>query len=82
MEEAGVELKPQPALVVARAAAYLMADGSRQGDVIYVAEGKYKEVEKSILLPAFDKIRGDGSLNDDEVLGQLLEIIAKQSKNI
>ncbi|KAL7917862.1 short chain dehydrogenase/reductase [Trichoderma austrokoningii] len=71
-----VSLAPQPALVVARAAAYLMVDGSRQGDVIYVAEGKYKEVEKSILLPAYEAIRWEGSISDDDVLGQLLEILA------
>lgn len=69
----GISHVPQPALVVARAAAYLMADASRQGDVIYVADGKYKEIEKAVLWPAYETIKGEGNPSDDEVLKRLLE---------
>ncbi|KAL7939183.1 short chain dehydrogenase/reductase [Trichoderma chlorosporum] len=68
---------PQPALAVARAAAYLMVDASRQGDVIFVADGKYKEIQKTILGPAYDAVRGDGP-TDDSVLKRLLELPAAQ----
>lgn len=72
----GISHVPQPALVVARAAAYLMADTSRQGDVIYVADGKYKEIEKTVLFPAYETIKGEGNPSDDEVLKRLLELPA------
>ncbi|GFP59005.1 hypothetical protein ACSS6W_011073 [Trichoderma asperelloides] len=72
----GISHVPQPALVVARAAAYLMADASRQGDVIYVADGKYKEIEKTVLFPAYETIKGEGNPTDDEVLKRLLELPA------
>lgn len=72
----GISHVPQPALVVARAAAYLMVDASRQGDVIFVADGKYKEIEKSVLLPAYETIKGEGNPSDDEVLKRLLELPA------
>ncbi|KAK1238855.1 hypothetical protein MKX08_005916 [Trichoderma sp. CBMAI-0020] len=72
----GISHVPQPALVVARAAAYLMVDGSRQGTVVYVADGKYKDIEKTILLPAYDAIKGDGNPSDDDVLRRLLELPA------
>ncbi|OKL56736.1 hypothetical protein UA08_07738 [Talaromyces atroroseus] len=69
-----VSLESQPSLVVARVAAYLMTDTSRNGDVIYVSDGKYKEIEKSVLWPAYEKhIKGDG-LSDDEVLVRLLSL--------
>lgn len=68
-----ISLQSQPTLVVARAAAYLMTNTSRHGDVIYVADGKYTEIEKAILAPAFEKIRGD-SLSDDEVLKRILAL--------
>jgi hypothetical protein len=50
----------QSTLVVARAAALLMVDTSRNGDVIFVSDGKYKEIEKAILAPAYETIKGDG----------------------
>ncbi|KAH8816707.1 short chain dehydrogenase/reductase [Xylogone sp. PMI_703] len=75
----GASHEPQPGLVVARAAAYLMADSSRHGDVIYVSDGKYKEIEKAVLYPAFETIKGEGNPTDDDVLRRMLEFAAKAS---
>ncbi|KAF2028482.1 NAD(P)-binding protein [Setomelanomma holmii] len=60
----------QPTSVVARAAAYLMATKSRHGEVIFVRDGKYKEIEKAVLRPAYDSIKGD-TLSDDDVLAKV-----------
>jgi hypothetical protein len=60
----------QSPAIVARAVAYLMATNSRHGDLIYVCEGKFKEIEKSILAPAYETIKG-ASLSDDEVLAKV-----------
>ncbi|PQE22011.1 hypothetical protein CJF30_00010026 [Rutstroemia sp. NJR-2017a BBW] len=60
--------------VVARATAYLMADSSRHGEAIYVSDGKYKEIEKSILYPAYETIRGDGNPSDDEILARIFAL--------
>ncbi|UKZ74633.1 hypothetical protein TrVFT333_002303 [Trichoderma virens FT-333] len=73
----GISHVPQPALAVARAAAHLMADASRQGDVIFVADGTYKEIEKTVLYPAYETIKGEGNPSDDEVLKRLLEVPAQ-----
>ncbi|KAL6884893.1 NAD(P)-binding protein [Trichoderma longibrachiatum] len=75
----GISHVPQPALVVARAAAYLMVDASRQGNVVYIADGKYKEIEKTILYPAYETVLGQGNPSDDEVLKRLLEEAAKSA---
>ncbi|RYP48178.1 hypothetical protein DL768_005878 [Monosporascus sp. mg162] len=74
METIGVEL--QPASAVARAAAYLMVDGSRQGHVIHVQRGKYKEIDEAVLLPAFDSIRGKDYPVEDDVLRRLEPLVA------
>jgi NAD(P)-dependent dehydrogenase (short-subunit alcohol dehydrogenase family) len=60
----------QSPAVVARTVAYLMASKTRHGDLIYVCEGKFKEIEKSILAPAYETIKG-ASLSDDEVLAKV-----------
>ena len=65
-----VEVECQPASAVARATARLMADGTRHGHLIHVCRGRYKEIDHSVLLPAFDQIRGDYPL-EDEVLNRL-----------
>ncbi|KAH8649745.1 putative 15-hydroxyprostaglandin dehydrogenase [Tricladium varicosporioides] len=61
----------QPTLVVARAAAYMMVDTSRDGEVIYVSDGKYKEIEKAVLAPAYETIKGEGNPSDDEILARI-----------
>ena len=70
---AAVSQSCQPTSVVARAVAYLMADKTRHGDVIFVCEGKYTEIEKAVLAPAYESIKGD-SLSDDEVLAKVLAL--------
>ncbi|KAL5118231.1 hypothetical protein ACEQ8H_003903 [Pleosporales sp. CAS-2024a] len=59
--------------VVARAVAYLMASKTRHGHLIFVSGGKFKEIEKSLLTPAYESIKGDG-LSDDAVLGKVLAL--------
>lgn len=61
--------------MVARAAVYLMADESRHGDVIFVCGGKYKEVEKAVLAPAYESIKGEGP-SDDDVLAKIFALAA------
>ncbi|UPL00595.1 hypothetical protein LCI18_011529 [Fusarium solani-melongenae] len=56
---------------VARGAAILMADKSRHGHLLHIANGKYKEVDEAILLPAYEKIL-DGSESEDETYVRLL----------
>ncbi|UPX20789.1 uncharacterized protein EKO05_0011009 [Ascochyta rabiei] len=68
-----VDYDAQPTAVVAKAAAYLMVDGKRHGDVVFVCEGKFKEIEKAILAPAYDKVRGSGP-SDDEVLARIFAL--------
>lgn len=72
----GAKHQSQPGLVVARAAAYLMVDVSRQGDVVFVCDGKYTEIEKTILWPAYEKVKGAGNPSDDEILKRMLELPA------
>ena len=60
----------QPTSAVARGVAYLMVTKSRHGDVIFVRDGKYKEIEKAVLAPAYETIKGEG-LSDDDVLAKV-----------
>ncbi|KAK7911968.1 hypothetical protein PG985_014449 [Apiospora marii] len=73
MEKIGVEI--QPASAVARAAALLMADTSRHGNLLHVSCGKYKEIDDAVLLPAFDTIKGDYP-GEDDVLERLMAVMA------
>ncbi|KAE9570150.1 Short-chain dehydrogenase/reductase ATR7 [Colletotrichum fructicola] len=73
MKKIGVEL--QPAEAVARGAALLMADASRNGQVIHVQLGKYKEIDESVLLPAFESIKGPDYPGEDEVFRRLQEVL-------
>lgn len=59
----------QPASVVARSVAILMADRQRSGQLIYSVNGKYSEAE-GILLQAAKDIVGDA--NEDLVMAKLL----------
>ncbi|RDL30707.1 Hydroxyacyl dehydrogenase [Venustampulla echinocandica] len=68
----GISHNAQPGSVVARAAAYLMIDASRQGNVVYVADGKYQEIEMAVLGPAYKSINGEGNPSDDEILKRIL----------
>jgi hypothetical protein len=59
--------------VVARAAAYLMASKTRHGEIIFVCDGKFKEIETAILAPAYESVKGD-ALSDDAVLAKVLAL--------
>lgn len=48
-------------------------DEKRHGDVVFVYAGKYKEIEKAILAPAYEKVKGDGP-SDDEVLARIMAL--------
>lgn len=50
-----------------------MLDGSRNGEGVFVADGRFVEVDKAVLLKAYEGIRG-GSASDDEVLGRILAL--------
>jgi hypothetical protein len=50
-----------------------MADKSRRGDLIFVCDGKYTEIEKSVLAPAYATIKGDGP-SDDAVLAKVMAL--------
>lgn len=63
----------QPTSVVARAVAYLMADKSRHGQLIFACDGKYTEIEKAVLAPAYATIKGE-SLSDDDVLAKVMAL--------
>ncbi|KAF2853526.1 NAD(P)-binding protein [Plenodomus tracheiphilus IPT5] len=65
----------QPTSVVARAVAYLFANKTRHGETIFVSDGKYTEIEKAVLAPAYESIKGD-SLSDDQVLAKVLALAA------
>ncbi|KFY25666.1 hypothetical protein V493_04531 [Pseudogymnoascus sp. VKM F-4281 (FW-2241)] len=73
----GISQATQAPLVVARAAVYLMATKERQGEVVYVADGKYAEIEKAILFPAYEKIKGEGNKTDDQVLENYVAFATK-----
>lgn len=68
-----VNYEAQSTEVVARAAAYLMVDEQRNGDVLFVCEGRYREIERSILAKAYDEVRGGGE-TDDEVLARIMAL--------
>ncbi|KAI8933817.1 hypothetical protein NX059_009519 [Plenodomus lindquistii] len=70
---AAVSVNCQTTSVVARAVAYLFATSTRNGETIYVCDGKYTEIEKAVLRPAYDSIRGD-SLSDDDVFARVLAL--------
>ncbi len=66
----------QSSLSVARGAAVLMADASRNGNLLHVQGGKYKEIDDSVLLPAYESIKGKDYPAEDEVLRRLEEAAA------
>ncbi|KAF2725383.1 NAD(P)-binding protein [Polychaeton citri CBS 116435] len=61
---------------VALAAVLLMADQSRQGQVIYIGSGKYKEIEHSILSPAVEDIIVSGEERADTYMERLAQKLA------
>ena len=70
----GISHEAQAPLVVARCVAYLMADTSRHGNVIYVSNGKYAEIENTVVWPAYETIKGEVNPSDDEVLKRIFAL--------
>ena len=67
-----MEVEWQSADVVARNVALLMADGSRQGQLIYSWKGRYWEIEESKFLPTAADIVGQN--NEDIVIEKLHKV--------
>ena len=69
-----INVELQPASVVSRCAAFLMADESKNGQLVHIERGKYAEIDEAILLPAFGKIKSDDYPFEDDVLRRLSEL--------
>jgi NAD(P)-dependent dehydrogenase (short-subunit alcohol dehydrogenase family) len=67
-----INIDAQPAYPVARCAAYLMADTSMNGQLVHVQRGRYVGFDDAVLLPAYDKINGDGCPSEDEAVERLV----------
>ncbi|KAK3069655.1 hypothetical protein LTR53_011835 [Teratosphaeriaceae sp. CCFEE 6253] len=61
--------------VVARSVALLMADASRQAQVIYSDRGKYMELEQAMLNTVADIVESDGV---DDIVEKMMEIAQRQ----
>ncbi|KAK4621830.1 Short-chain dehydrogenase/reductase ascJ [Fulvia fulva] len=74
IDAAGIE--SQPASVVGRNVAYLMADESRNGEFSYSSGGRYYEIEKSCLLPAAAKACGvaEVTVNEQEAFERISKL--------
>lgn len=72
LSKIGVET--QPASALACATGLLMADTSRNGHMIHVEYGKYKEIDQAVLLPLFESIKCPDCPSEDEVFEKLVEI--------
>ncbi|CAJ0550869.1 Ff.00g107990.m01.CDS01 [Fusarium sp. VM40] len=71
---AAINVELQPASDVARCAAFLMADTSKNGQLVHIERGKYAEIDEAVLLPAFGKIKSDDYPWEDDVLKRLSEL--------
>ncbi|KAF3761384.1 NAD(P)-binding protein [Cryphonectria parasitica EP155] len=71
MYDLGIET--QPAEVVARAAALLMADEKRHGELLYVAKGKVKEIDEAVLMPTYYGIVGGRGQTEDDDFARMLQ---------
>lgn len=69
--------KTQGPDMVARKVAVLMADGGRNGQLIYSHAGKFKEIEESLLLKVVDDIL-DGDIGDDIVVKRMIDMYQAQ----
>lgn len=50
-----------------------MVDKSRHGELIFASNGKYTEIQNTILAPAYEQIKGD-DLSDDAVLAKVMAL--------
>lgn len=69
-----INVELQPASVVARCAAFLMADSSKNGQLVHIERGKYAEIDEAVLLPTFGKIKSDDYPWEDDVLDRLSKL--------
>lgn len=74
--------KSQTPHSVARSVALLMADQQRTGELVYIAEGKFREIDQAVLLRTVEKDIFGSDLSDNEVLMriQALATAAKQAE--
>ena len=72
---ASVGIDPQEPILVGRAAAYLMADETRAGQMLHVANGVYREIEEAILLPAAEEVVDvkNGGIMEDDTLAAIIK---------
>lgn len=71
--ESVVGIGTQPPAAVARSVAILMADRQRNGQLIYSVQGRYSEIESTMLKMAADIV---GDPDEDLVMAKLLEAAA------
>ena len=79
MVELGAPL--QPAEAPARTALLLMADESRNGQLLHSAAGRFKEIEESVLVPAAQEIIGEDKPPDDDTLMRIIEYLGGEYKD-
>ncbi|RGP74455.1 short-chain dehydrogenase [Fusarium longipes] len=69
-----INVELQPASVVSRCTAFLMADESRNGQLVHSERGKFKEIDEALYLPLFGKVKGEDYPFEDDVLRRLGEL--------
>ncbi|TID26370.1 levodione reductase [Venturia nashicola] len=69
----GVKHRSQDSSLVAKCAIHLFLDANRNGEGVFVADGRFVEVDKAILQPAYERIKGEGP-SDDEIFGRILAL--------
>lgn len=50
-----------------------MVNKERNGETMFVCDGKFVEIEKAVLAPAYETIKGD-ALSDDAVLAKVMAL--------
>lgn len=71
-------VKAQPAEIAARSALILMADEKRNGQLMHSANGRYREIEEEVFMPATLEVVGSEGPNEDEILARALKMFAGQ----
>lgn len=73
MKQLGVSLQEPSA--AGRAAAGLMADAARDGQMVHVADGRYREIEEAVLLPASNAIVPESGELEDTTLRKMMQVM-------
>ena len=79
MNELGVKVQPPEA--AARSALILMANESRNGQLMHSAEGRFKEVEESVFVPATLEVVGRDKETEDDTLKRMMELMGGNYKD-